>query len=168
MPASIKRAGSWIFGTGFRAADATALFERMRATADEDPRLTIEGRPLPARKRAGSMAWFDFTVLCDGPRSQIDYLELACRFAVIIVSDVPRLTADMSNQARRFTWLVDVFYDHRVKLIVSAAVPAEELYVEGHNSQEFQRTLACTKGPPLNCSIWSRRVTERSAWSRVW
>jgi len=120
----------------------TALFERMRAAADEDPRLTIEGRPLPARKRAGSVAWFDFTVLCDGPRSQIDYLELACRFAVIIVSDVPRLTPEMSNQARRFTWLVDVFYDHRVKLIVSAAVPAEELYVEGHNSKEFQRTVS--------------------------
>jgi cell division protein ZapE len=118
------------------------LFERMRAGPDEDPRLTVEGRPLPARKRAGSLAWFDFMVLCDGPRSQIDYLELARRFAVIIVSDIPRLTIDMSNQARRFTWLVDVFYDHRVKLIVSAEVPAEELYVEGHNSQEFARTVS--------------------------
>jgi cell division protein ZapE len=48
----------------------------------------------------------------------------------------------MGNAARRFTWLVDVFYDHRVKLLLSAAVPAEELYREGPNSQEFQRTVS--------------------------
>ncbi len=87
--------------------------------------------PSGAKRRAGSVVWFDFATLCDGPRSQLDYLELARRFAVVIVSDVPRLTADMGNAARRFTWLVDVLYDHRVKLLLSAAVPAEELYRGG-------------------------------------
>jgi cell division protein ZapE len=117
-------------------------FERMRPGPDEDPRLTIESRLLPARARAGSLVWFDFATLCEGPRSQRDYLELARRFAVMIVSGVPRLTADIGNAARRFTWLVDVLYDHRVKLLLSAAVPAEELYREGPNSRDFARTVS--------------------------
>jgi cell division protein ZapE len=117
-------------------------FERMRPGPAEDPRLTVEGRPLEARARSGSLVWFDFATLCEGPRSQRDYLELARRFAVVIVSGVPRLTADMGNAARRFTWLVDVFYDHRVKLLLSAAVPAEALYLEGPNSQDFARTVS--------------------------
>jgi cell division protein ZapE len=117
-------------------------FERMRPGPDEDPRLMIESRLLPARARAGSLVWFDFATLCEGPRSQRDYLELARRFAVMIVSGVPRLTPDMGNAARRFTWLVDVLYDHRVKLLLSAAVPAGELYREGPNSQDFARTVS--------------------------
>jgi cell division protein ZapE len=117
-------------------------FERMRPGPDEDPRLMIESRLLPARARAGSLVWFDFATLCEGPRSQRDYLELARRFAVMIVSGVPGLTPDMGNAARRFTWLVDVLYDHRVKLLLSAAVPAGELYREGPNSQDFARTVS--------------------------
>jgi cell division protein ZapE len=126
------------------AADArlAALFDRMRPGPDEDPRLVIDSRPLKARKRAGGLVWFDFAALCEGPRSQIDYLELARRFAVVIVSDVPRLSPDMSNAARRFTWLVDVLYDHRVKLLLSAEVAAAELYREGANSHEFARTVS--------------------------
>jgi cell division protein ZapE len=117
-------------------------FERMRPGPDEDPKLAVEGRSLKARKRAGSLVWFDFATLCEGPRSQLDYLELARRFAVLIVSGVPRLSPEMGNAARRFTWLVDVLYDHRVKLLLSAAVPAEELYREGPNSQDFPRTVS--------------------------
>jgi cell division protein ZapE len=123
-------------------AELAERFERMRPGPDEDPRLVIEGRTLKARKRAGSLVWFDFATLCDGPRSQLDYLELARRFAVVIVSGVPRLTTDMGNAARRFTWLIDVLYDHRVKLLLSAAVPADDLYQEGPNSQEFLRTVS--------------------------
>jgi cell division protein ZapE len=126
------------------AADArlAALFDRMRPGPDEDPRLVIDSRPLKAKKRAGGLVWFDFATLCEGPRSQIDYLELARRFAVVIVSDVPRLSPDMSNAARRFTWLVDVLYDHRVKLLLSAEVAAADLYREGANSHEFARTVS--------------------------
>ena len=123
-------------------AELSKLFEHMRPGPDEDPRFTIEARTVKARKRAGSLVWFDFATLCESPRSQLDYLELARRFAVVILSGVPRLTPDMGNAARRFTWLVDVFYDHRVKLLLSAAVPAEELYREGPNSQEFPRTVS--------------------------
>jgi cell division protein ZapE len=126
------------------AADARLgrAFEAMKSGPDEDPRITVEGRPLVARRRAGSVVWFDFALLCDGPRSQRDYLELARRFAVMILSGIPRLGPDTADQARRFTWLVDILYDHRVKLLASADVPAGELYQEGPNAQEFPRTVS--------------------------
>jgi cell division protein ZapE len=123
-------------------AELAAAFERMRSGPDESPRLVIEGRTLIARHRAGSAVWFDFAALCDGPRSQRDYLELAREFSVMFVSGIPRLTAEMGDRARRFTWLVDILYDHRVKLLVSAAVPPERLYEEGPNSREFPRTVS--------------------------
>ena len=123
-------------------ASLGAAFEAMRAGPDEDPRLAIEGRTLVARRRAGSVVWFDFAALCDGPRSQRDYLELARGFPVLLLSGIPRMSAEMGDRARRFTWLVDILYDHRVKLLASAAVPPEELYREGPNSGEFARTVS--------------------------
>jgi cell division protein ZapE len=123
-------------------AALAAAFERMRSGPDENPRLTVEGRALTARRRAGSAVWFDFAALCDGPRSQRDYLELARTFPVLLLSGVPRMSAEMGDRARRFTWLVDILYDHRVKLLASAEVPPEELYREGPNSQEFPRTVS--------------------------
>src|SRR5262249_37493026 len=80
-------------------------FDAMRAGPDDAPKLVIEGRTITARRRAGSVAWFDFGTLCDGPRSQRDYLVLACRFSVLLLSGIPRMTADMGDRARRFTWL---------------------------------------------------------------
>jgi len=117
-------------------------FDAMRTGEDESPQLTIEGRPLSARRRAGSAIWFDFAALCDGPRSQRDYLELAQGYAVLFLSGIPVMKADKGDLARRFTWLVDILYDHRVKLVASAEAPAEKLYVEGRNAQEFPRTVS--------------------------
>ena len=117
-------------------------FDAMRNGPDESPQLTIEARPLSARRRAGSAIWFDFDALCDGPRSQRDYLELAQRFAVLFLSGIPVMSADKADLARRFTWLVDILYDHRVKLVASAAAPAEILYLEGRNAREFPRTVS--------------------------
>ncbi|MET0442124.1 MAG: AFG1/ZapE family ATPase, partial [Casimicrobiaceae bacterium] len=114
----------------------------MASGPDEDPRLSIEGRTIAARRRAGSVAWFDFAALCNGPRSQRDYLELAQRFAVIFISGIPRMGPATSDQARRFTWLVDILYDHCVKLLATAEAPAAELYTEGPNAQEFPRTVS--------------------------
>lgn len=118
------------------------IFSELTMGGTDKSKLLIAGRALPVRKRAGGVAWFDFSALCGGPRSANDYLELARCFNTVIVSDVPRLTSEQADQARRFTWLVDVFYDHRVKLLVSAAVPAEELYRAGPNSHEFGRTVS--------------------------
>ncbi len=126
------------------AAEAalTRAFEAMASGPDEDPRVAVDGRSVTAKRRAGSVAWFDFAALCAEPRSQRDYLELAQRFAVVLISAIPRLPAARADHARRFTWLVDILYDHRVKLLASAEAPPEELYDEGLNAQDFARTVS--------------------------
>jgi|APFre7841882724_1041349.scaffolds.fasta_scaffold12117_3 cell division protein ZapE len=124
------------------AADA-ALEEIFRQVADveeEQLELDVEGRVIPYVKRAGGVVWFEFDALCRGPRSQLDYLDLAKRFHTVILANVPRMTPAMANEARRFTLLVDVFYDNGVKLAISAACPVEELYREGTLAHEFART----------------------------
>jgi cell division protein ZapE len=81
-------------------------------------------------------------VLCGGPRSQNDYLDLAHRFHTLFLSGVPRMGPDQAAEARRFTWLVDVLYDHRVKLVIGAACPGAEIYLCGPQANEFQRTAS--------------------------
>jgi cell division protein ZapE len=117
-------------------------FANIAETADEDPRVHIEMREIKALRRAGGAIWFDFATLCGGPRSQNDYLEIASRFHTVVLSDVPCMSAAMSSEARRFTWLIDVLYDHKVKLLMSAAVEPEQLYTEGTLANEFHRTVS--------------------------
>ena len=117
-------------------------FMRLAETRDEDPVLNIESRQILARRKAGGVVWFGFKTLCGGPRSQNDYLEMASQFHTVLLSDVPHMPVRMASEARRFTWLVDVLYDRRVKLIVSAAVPPEALYTEGPLAHEFPRTIS--------------------------
>jgi len=104
--------------------------------------LHIEQRELHAVRRAGGVVWFDFRTLCGGPRSQNDYLELASQFHTLLLSNVPEMPPRLASEARRFTWLVDVLYDRRVKLVLSAAVPPERLYTEGPLAHEFPRTVS--------------------------
>ncbi|HSI47327.1 MAG TPA: cell division protein ZapE [Ideonella sp.] len=117
-------------------------FEELAEAKDESPLLHIEHRELKARRRAGGVVWFDFQTLCGGPRSQNDYLELATQFHTVLLSGVPKMPPRLASEARRFTWLVDVLYDRRVKLIISAEVPAEDLYNEGPLAHEFPRTVS--------------------------
>jgi cell division protein ZapE len=117
-------------------------FDRLAESQDEDPVLQIEARQIRARRRAGGLVWFDFKTLCGGPRSQNDYLELASQFHTVLLSDVPQMQARMASEARRFTWLIDVLYDRRVKLIMSAEVVPEMLYTEGPLAHEFPRTAS--------------------------
>jgi cell division protein ZapE len=117
-------------------------FHQLAEARDEEPRLHIEHRELRALRRAGGVVWFDFKQLCGGPRSQNDYLEIASRFHTVLLSNVPQMSPRLASEARRFTWLVDVLYDRRVKLIVSAAVPPEQLYTEGPLAHEFPRTVS--------------------------
>jgi cell division protein ZapE len=126
------------------AADAALrlAYSKIAEVADLDPRLLIEAREIRALRRAGGIIWFDFATLCGGPRSQNDYLEIASQFHTVILSNVPKMSAGMASEARRFTWLIDVFYDHRIKLIMSAEAPANELYTQGALANEFQRTVS--------------------------
>ena len=129
-------------------ADAAAesslqtTFSELAEVRDQNPLLHIEHRELRALRRAGGVVWFDFRTLCGGPRSQNDYLEIAQQFHTLLLSNVPQMQPRLASEARRFTLLVDVLYDRRVKLIVSAAVPAEQLYTEGPLVHEFSRTVS--------------------------
>ena len=117
-------------------------FSQLASGPDEDPLLLIEAREIRARRRAGGVVWFDFRTLCGGPRSQNDYLEIASQFHTLLLSGVPCMPARQASEARRFTWLVDVLYDRRVKLVLSAQVPPEQLYTEGPLAHEFPRTVS--------------------------
>jgi len=118
------------------------IFDSLAEARDEPPLLNIEHREIRAIRRAGGVVWFDFRTLCGGPRSNHDYLELAARFHTVLLSNVPRMAPRMSSEARRFTWLVDVLYDRRVKLFMSAEVQPEDLYTEGPLAHEFPRTVS--------------------------
>lgn len=104
--------------------------------------LDILGRGIRTERCAKGVAWFDFKDICDGPRSQQDYIEIARWYPTVIVSNIPVLAADQENQARRFVALVDEFYDRKVKLMVSAAAKIETLYAGPKLTFEFQRTTS--------------------------
>jgi cell division protein ZapE len=140
---ALERTRAWLVPAGPDAdRELERAFEATAAGADEERKLAIEGRTIVARRRAGSAVWFDFVALCDGPRSQRDYLEIARRFGVVLLSGVPAMGPGNGDLARRFTWLVDILYDHRVKLLASAAVEAERLYPAGPAAHEFARTVS--------------------------
>ena len=117
-------------------------FNALVETHDEEPVLNIESRKIQARRKAGGVVWFDFKSLCGGPRSQNDYLEIASQFHTVFLSDVPHMPLRMASEARRFTWLIDVLYDRRVKLVMSAAVAPLDLYTDGPMAHEFPRTVS--------------------------
>jgi cell division protein ZapE len=104
--------------------------------------ITVEGRDLEYVRRADGVIWFSFNELCDGPRSQNDYIELARTFHSVLISETPQLDRLKEDQARRFINLIDVLYDHNVKVIMSSAVPVMELYKGTRVEFEFQRTLS--------------------------
>ncbi len=123
-------------------AELERIFGELKDVEEERQPLDVEGRKIGYRKRAGGLVWFDFEALCGGPRSYADYVDLAKRFHTVILSGVPRMSAKQADAARRFTWLADVFYDDRVKLVVGAAAQPEQLFTEGEQSSEFQRTVS--------------------------
>ncbi len=104
------------------------FFEAMtKAGYSENGTIEVGGRPIAYRRRAKGVIWFDFHELFEKPRSQVDYLEIASAYHTVLISSVRRMLPSQVDVVRRFTWLVDVFYDQRVKLALSAEVPAEDL-----------------------------------------
>lgn len=108
----------------------------------KDTSIEIEGRRINARYLADDVVWFDFDAICDGPRSQNDYIEIAKEFHAVLISDVPQMGPDNEDRARRFINLVDEFYDRNIKLVLSAAVNLPDLYQDGRLVFEFQRTCS--------------------------
>jgi cell division protein ZapE len=127
-------------------AEMARIFEEMKDVEPESQPLDVEGRQIPYRKRAGGLVWFDFGALCGGPRSYADYVDLAKRFHTVMLSGVPKMSPRNADSARRFTWLVDVFYDDRVKLVVAAEAQPDELFADGGDAKtalaEFARTAS--------------------------
>ena len=138
----LERAGTYLTPAGAGSDEKLReLFEESassRILADHP--LDINGREIVARRCAKGIAWFDFGELCEGPRSQSDYIELARWFPTVIVSGVPALDAGRDDETRRFISMVDEFYDRRVKLILSAERAAPDLYSGQRLAFEFERT----------------------------
>jgi cell division protein ZapE len=104
--------------------------------------LIIENRKIRALRTCDDVAWFEFRELCDGPRSQNDYIELGKIFHAVLLSGVEQMSVTTDDIARRFINMVDEFYDRNVKLIISAEVELKDLYTGGRLNFEFQRTLS--------------------------
>lgn len=111
-----------------------------------DSDIEVEGRAIRTLRCAHGVVWFDFEAICGGPRSKDDYIEISRWFPAVLVSGVPVFNGDNGgnddDRARRFVSLIDEFYDRRVKLIVSAAAPASELYQGKRLQLEFERTAS--------------------------
>ena len=120
----------------------TAAFDRMAAECELNHELDINGRAFHARRRGDGVIWFDFSELCEKPRGAVDYIEIARAFNTVVVSNMPRLSGDDDNAARRFVTLVDEFYDRNVKLLLSADAPITDLYSGQKLAFEFQRTTS--------------------------
>ncbi len=110
------------------------------ARADRKSPLEINNRIIETRRRSDGVVWFAFDIICGGPRSPSDYIEIARCFHTVIVDGVPQFLAESENEARRFIALVDELYDHNVKLIISAESALSELYQGKRLAFEFQRT----------------------------
>lgn len=122
-------------------AKLTQFFESIAPDeGDHGGHIELFGRKIAYRRAADGVIWFDFPQVCDGPRSQDDYIELSRLYQTVLVSNVPKFDATLENQARRFIALVDEFYDRRVKLILSAAAPVTEIYAGERLRHDILRT----------------------------
>jgi cell division protein ZapE len=140
----LQKAGTFLTPDDDTAADKLTYFfdESASTQVEHNVDLDINGRNIRARRCAKGVAWFRFADICDGPRSQADYIEIARWYPSVIISAVPQFDTTMENQARRFISLVDEFYDRRVKLILSADTDVHTLYAGSKLTFEFDRTVS--------------------------
>ena len=140
----LKAAGTYLDSGGEDTNDRLEHFfaECGHSEIRSDAALDINGRPIVARRVAKGIAWFGFDELCDGPRGQTDYIEIARWYPTVIVEDVPVFDRMREDAARRFISVVDEFYDRRVKLILSAAAAPADLYNGKRLDFEFERTAS--------------------------
>lgn len=138
----LKQASIW-----FDSADTsamTAMEKLFEAIAGEPGKarttLTLNHRRLATQRLADDVVWFDFKELCDGPRGQADYIDIARCYHTVFLGNLPVLGIEQENQARRLITMIDEFYDRGVKLIVSAASPVTDFYTGAKLRFEMQRT----------------------------
>ena len=110
--------------------------------ADAALRLTVKGREVVIEDYHAGVARASFWDLCGRPLGPADYLALAGAVRVLILEDIPHLSSENYNQAKRFVTLIDALYEAKVRLVCSAADEPERLYMEGEGSFEFERTAS--------------------------
>lgn len=148
------------------AAARQALSEQFAAiavTVMEGGGLSVQNRLIPCVKYCERAVWFKFDVICNLPRSQLDYLEIADRFDTVFVSDIPILTVNDTVRIILLINFIDVMYDRGIRLIVSAAVAVEQLYLKGEKHNAFQRTLSRLE--EMQSEDYSRRHQRRQLQS---
>jgi cell division protein ZapE len=104
--------------------------------------LAVQGRRLTVPRTAAGVARMSYRELCESPLGPADYLEIARHFHTLVLDDVPAMTAEQRNEARRFMTLIDALYEHKVNLVMSASVPPLRLYLDGDSAIEFRRTAS--------------------------
>lgn len=114
--------------------------ELTRGEQIETTPIEINGRPITVQKRTNKVIWFDFKDICSVPRSQKDYLAISEQFTTVFISDIPLIDASEKDKICLFISLVDVLYDARVRLVISAAESVENLYNKGYMILEYTRT----------------------------
>ncbi len=128
------------------AQSDTWLEERWRGlggdAAHRDAGIEIDGRRIPVRARGQGLCWFDFAALCEGPRGNADYIEIAREFHTVLLGGIPRLDAQRDDAARRFVHLVDELYDRQVNLVCTADAPPHALYLGERLAAAFERTAS--------------------------
>ncbi len=138
----LQDAGVYLMPLG--EATRQKMRERFESLTDtswtQNELLIISGRGIQTIRRGKGIVWFHFNDLCNIPRNQYDYLEIAKSFHTVLLSGVPKLAEDQTNQALYLISLIDVFYDAKVKLVMSANCTIEEIYVKGQMQFEFERT----------------------------
>ncbi|MEJ2618709.1 MAG: cell division protein ZapE [Candidatus Thiodiazotropha sp.] len=121
-------------------------FDRLvSGDVEETGRFEVPGRAVRFVKRGGGVIWCDFNALCGPPRWQNDYLELARSHHTVFISDIPKLDGTLDDQSRRFINLIDVFYDRKVKVVISADAEPDNLYRGNRLAFEFKRAASRLK-----------------------
>ncbi|RCX00027.1 cell division protein ZapE [Marinomonas foliarum] len=151
--------------------DMSTLFHQLAKGKINQQPLQVCRRAITVIESADNIVWFDFYALCDGPRSSLDYIELAQTYPMIMLTGIPELSSEPyehikargtedgaigsgqtgeravslgvnDDAVRRFISLVDECYDHQVVLLLNADVPLESLYLNGTLLFEFRRTYS--------------------------
>ncbi|WP_210529191.1 cell division protein ZapE [Rubellimicrobium arenae] len=142
-------------------AAMNALWTDLSEGRSQPAALRVYGREVEIPAFHNGCARATFYDLCGRPLGPADYLALAAAVRVLLIDEIPRLSASNFNQARRFVTLVDALYEGRVTLFASAAAAPDKLYVEGEGSFEFARTAS--RLMEMQAADWGRGVADASA-----
>ncbi|MBI1171570.1 cell division protein ZapE [bacterium] len=144
---------------GRSAGAINAIWQDLTYGSEVGPlRLAVNGRQVELPRYANGAARATFWELCARPLGAADYLALAGAVRVLILEDIPQLSASNYNEAKRFVTLIDALYEAHVRLICSAADVPEHLYIEGEGSFEFARTASRLR--EMQSADWARGAAQ--------